>query len=51
MSTEEKNEIKKSAYVEALRYMDNVKENLHKAKKHGKYYSDDKYVRTASGIA
>jgi hypothetical protein len=51
MSIEEKNEIKKSAYTEALRYIQNAKENLHKAKKHGKYYQDIKYVRSASGIA
>src|SRR5437879_1833351 len=37
MRVEEKNEIKNSAYAEALRYIDNAKENLHKAKKHGKY--------------
>jgi len=51
MSIEEKNEIRRSAYTEALRYIDNAKENLHKAKKHGKYYGDAKYVRTASGVA
>ncbi len=51
MSTKEKNEIKKGAYNEALRYMANAKDNLHKAKKHDKFYSDAKYVRTASGIA
>jgi hypothetical protein len=51
MSVEEKNEIKRSAYAEALRYMDNAKDALRKAKKNGKYYTDPKYVRTASGVA
>jgi hypothetical protein len=36
---------------EAHRYYDNVKENLQKAEKEDGYYKDDKYVRTASGIA
>lgn len=51
MSTEEKNELKKSSFAEAMRYIDNAKETLHKAKRQGKYYSDVKYVRTASGTA
>ncbi|MEO8149169.1 MAG: DUF5618 family protein [Bacteroidia bacterium] len=51
MSTEEKNELKKSSYTEAMRYIDNAKETLHKAGREGKYYMDAKYVRTASGTA
>ena len=51
MSTEEKNELKKSSYLEAMRYIENAKEALHKAKRQGKYYTDAKYVRTASGVA
>ncbi|MEO8149164.1 MAG: DUF5618 family protein [Bacteroidia bacterium] len=51
MSTEEKNELKKSSYTEAMRYIDNAKEALQKAKREGKYYTDAKYVRTASGVA
>ncbi|MEO8148685.1 MAG: DUF5618 family protein [Bacteroidia bacterium] len=51
MSTEEKNELKKSSYTEAMRYIDNAKETLHKAGREGKYYTDAKYVRTASGTA
>jgi hypothetical protein len=51
MSIEEKNEIRKSAYLEALRYMDNAKDTLRKAGKQGKYYGDAKYVRMASGAA
>src|SRR5437870_13210912 len=51
MSILEKNELKKKTYYEALRYMENAKEALHKAKKHGNYYSDAKYVKTASNVA
>ena len=38
-------------YKEALRYIDNARETLKLAGKDGKYYEDDKYVRTASGTA
>ena len=51
MSTEEKKELKKKSYAEAMRYIDNAKDALHKAKREGKYYTDTKYVRSASGIA
>ncbi|MEO8150980.1 MAG: DUF5618 family protein [Bacteroidia bacterium] len=51
MSIEEKNELKKSSYAEAMHYIENAKEALHKAKREGKYYTDAKYVRTASGVA
>src|SRR5437763_396945 len=51
MSTVEKNELKRKVYVEAFRYMGNAKDALHKAKKHGNYYTDAKYVRAASGAA
>ena len=51
MSIEEKQELKKHSYAEAMRYIENAKEALQKAKKEGKYYSDKKYVRTASGVA
>src|SRR5436309_8159 len=50
MSTIEKNELKKKAYAEALRYIENAKEALLKAKKEGNYYNDANYVRTASGV-
>lgn len=40
-----------NSYLEALRYMDNAKENLQKAGKDEGLYKDKKYVRTASGIA
>ena len=36
MSTEEKNELKRSSYTEAMRYIDNAKDALHKAKREGK---------------
>lgn len=51
MSTEEKKDLKKVAYADAMRYIENAKEALVKAKKQGKYYTDVKYVRTASGVA
>ena len=51
MSTIEKNQLKKSSYADAMRYIENAKEALQKAKREGKYYTDEKYVRTASGVA
>jgi hypothetical protein len=51
MTVLEQNIIKKKAYNEALRYINNAKETLKKAKKEGKFYQDEKYVRTASGTA
>ena len=51
MSTEEKRELKKVSYTEAMRYIENAKEALNKAKRQGKYYTAKKYVRTASGVA
>ena len=41
----------KKEYAEAVRYMDNAKETLQKAKKDGNHYTDKKYVRTACGTA
>jgi hypothetical protein len=51
MSIEEQHELKQKSYAEAMRYMDNAKEALQKAKKEGKHYKDAKYVRTACGVA
>jgi hypothetical protein len=51
MSIEEQQELKQKNYTEAMRYMDNAKETLQKAKKEGNYYQDRKYVRTACGTA
>ena len=51
MSTEEQQEIKYNAYSEAMRYMENAKETLQKARKEDGHYHDIKYVRTACGTA
>jgi hypothetical protein len=51
MSIEEQQDLKQKSYVEALRYMDNAKATLQKAKKEDNYYTDRKYVRTACGTA
>ncbi len=51
MSIVEQLEIKTKYYNEALRYMDNAKKTLKEAGKEDNYYLDDKYVKTACGIA
>ena len=51
MSIEQQEEIKVKYHSEAMRYMDNAKENLQKAQKEGKYYNDEKYVKMACGTA
>jgi len=52
MTKEEQNIFLSEEYTEAIRYMDNAKEALQKAKKENDgYYKDEKYVRTACGIA
>ncbi len=51
MSTTEQQAVKSTYYNEAMRYMDNARETLKKAGKEGRYYLDDKYVKTACGIA
>ena len=51
MSIEEQLELKQTSYAEAMRYMNNAKETLQKAKKEDNFYSDRKYVRTACGTA
>jgi len=51
MSVQEQQETKKKYYSEAMRYMDNAKECLKKAKKEDNYYNDPKYVRMACGTA
>lgn len=38
-------------YKEALRYIDNASETLSKAGKEGKFYQDEKHVKSACGIA
>ncbi|MCL1947702.1 MAG: DUF5618 family protein [Chitinivibrionia bacterium] len=51
MTKEEQNVFLNEEYTEAVRYMDNAKEALQKAKKDGNFYADEKYVRTACGTA
>jgi len=51
MSIHEQQLLKEHYYAEALRNMDNAKENLQKADKSGKFYNDAKYVKAACGIA
>lgn len=41
----------KSAYQEAMRYIENAKETLKLAGKDGKFFANEKYVKTASGTA
>ena len=51
MSIQEQQSVKQKYYSEAIRYMDNAKENLQKAGKEDKFYNDKKYVKAACGIA
>jgi len=51
MSVMEQQELKKKCYNEAMRYMENAKENLNRAKQDGPIYRDAKYVKTACGVA
>jgi hypothetical protein len=51
MSITEQQSLKETYYYEAIRYMDNAKENLKNAKKEGGFYQDKKYVKTACGVA
>jgi len=51
MTFEEQKLVKVNYYSEAIRYMDNAKETLVKAGKEIPFYLDDKYVKTACGIA
>ena len=51
MSIKEQQQTKTKYYAEAIRYMDNAKDTLRKAGKEDNYYKDEKYVKTACGIA
>jgi hypothetical protein len=51
MSITEQQLLKETCYSEATRYMDNAKDCLSKAKKEGKFYHDQKYVKMACGTA
>ena len=52
MTPEEQDRYLSKEYAEAVRYMDNAKETLRKAEKRDDgLYMDEKYVRSACGIA
>ena len=52
MPIEEQQYFLSKEYAEAIRYMDNAKETLQRAKKEDDgYYRDKKYVKTACGTA
>jgi hypothetical protein len=51
MRIQDQENYRQEYYNEALRYMQNAEEELKSAKKEGKYYQDDKYVKTACGTA
>jgi len=51
MSTQDQEIVKETYYNEAIRYMENAKECLKKAKKEDNYYHDSKYVKMACGTA
>ena len=51
MSIQEQESIREKYYGEAVRFMDNAKECLLKAKKEDNYYRDTKYVKMACGTA
>jgi len=51
MSIKEQEELKEKCYTEAMRYIDNARECLQKAKKEDRHYRDSKYVRMACGTA
>jgi hypothetical protein len=48
---EKQHTLKEKYYTEAIRYMNNAKEQLIHANREGKFYQDKKYVRTACGTA
>jgi len=52
MTNEEQNLFLSAEYAEVVRYMDNAEETLKRAEKRDDgWYKDEKYVRTACGIA
>jgi len=51
MSLQERESVREQYYNEAIRYMDNAKDCLKKAKKEDNYYHDQKYVKMACGVA
>lgn len=51
MNLKDPNRIRTTYYNEANRYMENARETLKKAGKEDRFYIDEKYVKTACGIA
>ncbi len=51
MVIKEQNRIRTTYYNEAIRYMENARKTLKKAGKEDRFYMDEKYVKTACGIA
>ena len=51
MSIHEQQTVKEKYYSEAIRYMDNAKECLQKARKENDTYLDKKYIKMACGTA
>jgi len=51
MDLQKQQHIKQEGYEQAMRYMDNAKNCLSNSGIKGKFYTDAKYVRGASGIA
>jgi hypothetical protein len=51
MTLQEQNTFLSREFAEATRYMNNAKEALDRTAKEDNYYKDDKYVRTACGVA
>jgi hypothetical protein len=51
MSASEQEELKKTYFEEANRYLQNARETLQKAGKEDRFYKDEKYVKTACGTA
>jgi len=51
MTVQDQEKTKRKAYAEAMRYMSNAKDALSNSNMEGKFYTDAKYVRGASGIA
>jgi hypothetical protein len=51
MTVEDQEQTKQEKYAEAMLYIANAKDALHKAGRDGRYFKIKKYVRSASGIA
>ena len=51
MSVQNQQNLREKYYDEAVRYMNNAKEDLKNAKKEGSIYRDPKYIKRACGTA